>query len=212
VTDHWWSLRKAAARFGRSERELRAAIQSGELVGIPAADGDDWFVRESDLLLLPGRPQRWLTDTLSPPRRGSPRILVLFFVVLMLVFISFFAVVNISGSTSCGGRPRFTEAILKQVGSQLEMFRLTHGRYPERLMDLVQKPVYVESDSWPKGGYLKDLPVDGWGREFVYRVPGTDGRAFDLFSVGTDGSGKDDPSTELWYHGAPNRLGAGPSH
>src|ERR1043166_2787242 len=44
----------------------------------------------------------------------------------------------------------------------------------------------IDLKDWPSDGYLLEIPVDGWGREFVYRTPGTSGRRFDLFSLGED--------------------------
>ena len=41
-------------------------------------------------------------------------------------------------------------------------------------------------NSW-SGPYLKkSVPLDPWGRAYVYRVPGAKGE-FDLFSLGKDG-------------------------
>jgi general secretion pathway protein G len=36
-------------------------------------------------------------------------------------------------------------------------------------------------------GYLKQVPKDGWGREILYRVPGGQGKPYDLVSLGSDG-------------------------
>lgn len=199
MRESWWTLREAATRFGRSERDLRTAIQSGDLVGIPAPNGEDWLIRESDLLLLPSEP------TLPRPRSVPSREVPFLFILLLIAVIAFFVMVNISGSTSCGGPAHVTEVVLKEVGGQLEMFMLNHDRYADRLADLVKMPAYVDPDSWPKGGYLTDQPLDGWGQELVYKVPGTNGRTFDLFSVGTDARGSKDPSTYLWYHGTQNQ-------
>ncbi len=35
--------------------------------------------------------------------------------------------------------------------------------------------------------YLDDQPEDPWGKPYVYRVPGKDGKKYDLFSAGPDG-------------------------
>ena len=43
-------------------------------------------------------------------------------------------------------------------------------------------------DRWD-GPYLKkDIPLDPWGRPYVYRAPGEGGRPYDLFSLGADGA------------------------
>lgn len=33
---------------------------------------------------------------------------------------------------------------------------------------------------------MESIPVDPWGTPYVYQCPGTNGRAFDLFSAGPD--------------------------
>ncbi len=70
----------------------------------------------------------------------------------------------------------------------LQTFALDVGRYPttsEGLEALVSNPGGL--DSW-HGPYLKKaLPMDPWGKPYVYRYPGTHNNEFDLFSYGPDG-------------------------
>jgi len=75
---------------------------------------------------------------------------------------------------------------IDQLGSALDLFRLDVGRYPttqEGLPALVARP--GGAPQW-RGPYLKgtSLPADPWGRPYQYRLPGTDGRPYDLFSLG----------------------------
>lgn len=69
----------------------------------------------------------------------------------------------------------------------LDNFRLDVGRYPtteEGLGVLIAKPANTEK--W-NGHYLKDeIPLDPWGRPYVYRFPGAKGE-FALLSYGKDG-------------------------
>lgn len=67
----------------------------------------------------------------------------------------------------------------------LDLYEVDHGRYPDRLEDLVAKP--VSSDRW-KGPYIKrKLPKDPWKNEYVYRFPGNHNPdSYDLFSSGPD--------------------------
>lgn len=42
--------------------------------------------------------------------------------------------------------------------------------------------------NWPEGGYIKGgFPKDGWDNDLQYVIPGTEGRTYDLFSLGADG-------------------------
>lgn len=79
------------------------------------------------------------------------------------------------------------KAQIELLSTALDTFRLDIGRYPsseEGLDALVRKPGSV--DKWD-GPYLKkDMPLDPWGKAYVYKSPGDHG-AFDLLSYGADG-------------------------
>jgi general secretion pathway protein G len=80
-----------------------------------------------------------------------------------------------------------TKAQIDALEKALDQFRLDTGHYPSReqgLKALVDKP--VNEPKW-SGPYLrKAVPLDPWGKEFVYKIPGekTD---FELVSYGRDG-------------------------
>jgi general secretion pathway protein G len=80
------------------------------------------------------------------------------------------------------------KAQIEMFGTALDTFRLDVGRYPtteEGLKALREKPAGV--DHW-EGPYLpKEIPLDPWGRPYVYKSPG-DHEEYDLFSYGLDGS------------------------
>ncbi len=70
----------------------------------------------------------------------------------------------------------------------LDQYRLDVGRYPgteQGLQALMVKPTGV--NKWD-GPYLKkDVPLDPWGKPFLYKNPGDHGE-FDLLSNGRDGA------------------------
>jgi general secretion pathway protein G len=79
---------------------------------------------------------------------------------------------------------------VKNIGTALDLFMIDVGRYPtqeEGLGALVANPGIPR---W-EGPYLKakGVPVDAWGHPYQYRIPGTDGRDYDLYSLGPDGTG-----------------------
>jgi general secretion pathway protein G len=89
---------------------------------------------------------------------------------------------------------RVSEAKLKSAKTQIELFgtaldalRLDVGRYPtseEGLKALREKPSGMEN--W-KGPYLpKEIPLDPWGKNYIYKSPGEHGD-YDLISYGLDG-------------------------
>jgi general secretion pathway protein G len=90
------------------------------------------------------------------------------------------------------GRAKSTTAKLQieNLAAGLDLFRLDVGRYPnqpEGLAALVQRP--GGAAAW-KGPYIKGdgVPNDPWGHPYTYRIPGRDGRPFDLLSLGADGA------------------------
>ena len=75
---------------------------------------------------------------------------------------------------------------ISMFGTALDAFRLDLGRYPttDEGLDLLRKN--PGSSSWD-GPYLsKDLPLDPWGRQYVYRFPGERGE-YELYSLVADG-------------------------
>ncbi|MDO6385643.1 MULTISPECIES: type II secretion system major pseudopilin GspG [unclassified Uliginosibacterium] len=80
------------------------------------------------------------------------------------------------------------KAQIEAFGKALDTFRLDAGRYPttaEGLNALLTKPVDVRT--W-NGPYLaKAIPLDPWGKTYIYKIPGTRGRDFDIISYGSDG-------------------------
>lgn len=80
------------------------------------------------------------------------------------------------------------KAQIESFGKALDAYRLDTGHYPstERgLQALVAKP--SDEPKW-NGPYLqKAVPLDPWGRPYVYKAPGQTGFEFDLVSHGRDG-------------------------
>jgi general secretion pathway protein G len=70
----------------------------------------------------------------------------------------------------------------------LDQYRLDTGHYPSQdqgLAAIIKKP--ANEPRWD-GPYLKkDLPMDPWGRAFIYKIPGERGE-FELVSLGKDGA------------------------
>jgi general secretion pathway protein G len=74
-----------------------------------------------------------------------------------------------------------------QIGAfekALDTYRLDMGRYPttqEGLDALVGAPTSGES-RW-NGPYLKNVPLDPWGKKYEYKTPGTNAE-YDIVSPG----------------------------
>lgn len=83
-----------------------------------------------------------------------------------------------SQDRAMGEKARADVAILSQA---VEMFRLENLRYPN--MDNGLEALLPDGD---RQGYIKALPRDPWGNEYVYLIPGENG-VFDVMSLGADG-------------------------
>jgi general secretion pathway protein G len=84
---------------------------------------------------------------------------------------------------------------IETIASGLDLFLLDIGRYPteqEGLRALVAPPPNLAR--W-NGPYLSrsSLLVDPWGRPYVYHVPGHQNAAYDLYSLGPDGTATGPP-------------------
>ncbi len=79
------------------------------------------------------------------------------------------------------------KAQIEALGKALDTYRLDIGRYPgteQGLNALMVKP--NDEPKW-SGPYLqKNVPLDPWGKAYLYRSPGQGGD-FDLLSFGKDG-------------------------
>lgn len=95
-----------------------------------------------------------------------------------------------------------TKIQIKNVEGALEQFKRRHGFYPtseQGLVALVEKPTVGKvPDNYPSDGYLKAVPKDGWGNEFVYYQPGVAGHKIEIISLGGDGAeGGDDFDADI---------------
>ena len=81
---------------------------------------------------------------------------------------------------------------IELLGAALDSYRLDNGGYPtteQGLAALRDKPTRDPVPANWRGPYLrKDIPLDPWGRPYVYTFPGTRNKhGFDLLSLGRDG-------------------------
>ena len=74
------------------------------------------------------------------------------------------------------------QADIAIIEQGLELFRLEVGRYPATEEGLAALTVPTAM-----GAKLKKLPADPWGRAYLYQMPGPDGQAFVVLSLGADG-------------------------
>ena len=113
-------------------------------------------------------------------------------VVLIIAILATYVGVNIAREP---GKARKTAAVaqIKTFKAALEMYRMEHGKLPTQeqgLKALCERPTLPPTpENYPPDGYLESrrLPLDPWGHEFVYLVPGPQGMSFEIISYGADG-------------------------
>jgi len=134
-------------------------------------------------------------------RRAGFTLVEMMVVIVIIGILAAIVIVNIAGKSD-DAKVKATTAIIKQVASAVEMFKMRHNVYPQNLDDLAgpAAPSYVEgSVKWEP--FLTELPRDAWGRPFVYRLPGSDSFSYDIVSLGEDGKdGGEGYAVDLWNH------------
>lgn len=139
-------------------------------------------------------------------KRSRERGFTLIEIMVVVVIIGILAALVITqiGGKADEAKAKTTRAMIKQLAQQVEMFKLDQNRYPEKLLDLLYQPSYVDPAKW-KQPYITERPFDSWGNEFLYRVPGTS-FAYDIVSLGADGKESGQGYDEdIWNHEAYKR-------
>ena len=84
------------------------------------------------------------------------------------------------------------------IKSALDEFQVDNGFFPKTVQDLLQQP--SGATNW-HGPYVDPpvLPVDPWGRKYIYEFPGKHGtNGYDLFSAGPDGKAGTEDDIGNW--------------
>ena len=82
---------------------------------------------------------------------------------------------------------KVARAQIESLGKALDQYRIDMGRYPSTQQGLAALVTRPEGEEHWSGPYLaKAVPVDPWGRPYLYRSPGEHGD-YDLLTLGHDG-------------------------
>ena len=96
-------------------------------------------------------------------------------------------------------------ADIATLETAMEQYRLDNLTYPgaaDGLAALRAAPAGLSDPSrYRPGGYIRNLPKDPWGRDYLLAVPGPNTAPFDIYSLGADGTpGGTDSNADI--HGA----------
>ena len=121
-------------------------------------------------------------------QRGFSLIEILVVLVIMGLLISVVAPTVLNSADDA--RIQKVQADFKAVETALKIYRLDNFIYPSTEQGLVAlvEPSTLEPEprNFKQGGYLQEVPMDPWGREYLYLSPGENGEV-DIFSYGADG-------------------------
>lgn len=97
-------------------------------------------------------------------------------VIVILALLATVVVINVMPATDRAATAK-AQTDIATLEQGVEMYRLNKLTYPP----LGELALLLSE------GIVKRLPDDPWGRPYLYRVPGRDGRDFDIYSLGADG-------------------------
>ena len=130
---------------------------------------------------------------LSPVNPSSGFTLVEIMVVIMIIaLLTGLVGKNVIGNFTKGKRTA-AKAQIQVLSSALTTYRMDNGRYPTQTQGLKALVIKPNTEPVPKsyleGGYLDktNLPLDSWGVDYIYVIPGRQNEKFEIISYGSDG-------------------------
>lgn len=110
-------------------------------------------------------------------------------VIVIIGLLATIVAINVIPATGTA-RAEKAKADISVIEQALEQYRLDNMTYPnpiDGLQALITTPPSLpQPERYRRGGYIKKLPDDPWGRSYLYAVPGRSG-PFDIYSLGADG-------------------------
>lgn len=132
-------------------------------------------------------------------QRGFSLVEILVVLVIMGLLISVVAPTVLNRADEA--RVQKVHADFKSIETALKIYRLDNYVYPtteQGLEALVEaSSLDPEPRNFKAGGYLQEVPMDPWGRPYLYLSPGEHGEV-DIYSLGADGlSGGEDQNADI---------------
>lgn len=125
-------------------------------------------------------------------RRSAGFTLIELIVVIVVIAVLAGLVGPMVFGNVADARAQGARAQIELFGLALDSYRLDNDRYPTTDQGLGALRAAPSIEPVPRrwrGPYLrKEIPLDPWGRAYLYRAPGTaNPTGYDLYSLGRDG-------------------------
>ena len=111
----------------------------------------------------------------------------------VLVILGILATIVIVNVNPVFQRANFEKirADMANTNKALELYRFNELTYPstsQGLEALVRPhPELKKPFLFPEDGYISSIPLDPWGREYIYEYPSRKDSKYDLYTLGADG-------------------------
>ena len=135
-------------------------------------------------------------------RRQGFTLIEILVVVVIIAVLAAVVVPNVIGRIK-DAKVSAAIANIKSFDNAIDQFHLDTGQIPASLDALTTNP---GTNKW-NGPYFKGqstIPPDPWGHPYIYKVPGDNGRDYDISSSGPDeqpGTGDDIKSWDIGNNG-----------
>nr|WP_275113885.1 type II secretion system major pseudopilin GspG [Psychromonas antarctica] len=127
-------------------------------------------------------------------------LLEIMVVIVILGILASLVVPNLMGNKDKADRQKVISDVVA-LENALDMYKLDNGSYPsteQGIEALVERPSgSPEPRNYLEDGYIKRLPQDPWGNNYVLNSPGEHGK-IDVLSVGRDGEEGSDDDIGNW--------------
>ena len=114
-------------------------------------------------------------------------LLEILIVVLIIGLIAALVVPNLVGQPD-QAKIKMAQAQMKSFDMALQMYHLSNSHYPstdQGLQALVEQPSgFPEPQNWGPEPYMKRIPLDPWGNEYVYS---NENNELVIYCLGADG-------------------------
>ena len=111
---------------------------------------------------------------LSKPRRSGFTLIEILVVIVVIAILATLVAPNIFQHVGAA-KDATAKRQIEMLGAALDAYRLDNGRYPttqQGLDALWEKPTIDPPANWRAPYLRKPVPLDPWGRAYVYVFPG----------------------------------------